>query len=90
MVADAPLNPEPPPPWPHGGDPDPWAMGECGLRGCWCSEEARAAIALAAARLLASVEALAAEQDPEVSPLSATASRSLLRTTAELWREAPK
>jgi hypothetical protein len=73
--------------WPAEA-PNPWAMGTCGLAGCWCSEEAHEAIRFAAARLLASVRALVAEQDPEEFPHSAAAAKSLLRATAALYREA--
>jgi hypothetical protein len=78
-----------PPGWPDDA-PNPWAVGDCGLKGCWCSPEAQAAVAFAAARLLVSARALAAEWDPEVSPRSAAAAKSLLRTTAALYREAAK
>lgn len=41
----------------------------------------------AAARLLESARALAAEQDPELWPGSAVAARRLLRSTAALYRD---
>ena len=72
-----------PPDWPDDA-PNPWAMGDCGLAGCWCSEEAQAAVAFAAARLLASAQALAAEQDPDASPRSAEASDRLVKSCEAL------
>lgn len=66
------------------GAPYPWAIGECGLRGCTCSPEARVAAALAAARLLAEVRSLAAEQDPEISPRSAAAACRTLDTISRI------
>ena len=66
-----------PPDWPADA-PNPWAIGGCGLRGCWCSEEAQEAIRFAAARLLASVRALVAEQDPDDYPHSAEAAARLV------------
>ena len=65
-----------PPDWPADA-PNPWAVGACGLAGCWCSSEAQAAVAFAAERLLASARAFAAEQDSEGHPQSATAAELL-------------
>jgi hypothetical protein len=65
-----------PPNWPAGA-PNPWAIGACGLRGCWCSDEAQAALTFAAERLLASARALAVEQDSATWPRSAEAAARL-------------
>ena len=66
-----------PPGWPADA-PNPWAIGACGLAGCRCSEDAQAAVALAAERLLNSARALAAEQDPAAWPRSAEAATRLV------------
>ena len=63
--------------WPDDA-PNPWAIGKCELAGCWCSEDAQAAVALAAERLLNSARALAAEQDPAAWPRSAEAATRLV------------
>jgi hypothetical protein len=65
-----------PPDWPADA-PNAWAVGDCGLKGCWCSPEAQAAVAFAAARLLAAARALASEQDAAAWPRSAEAAARL-------------
>ncbi len=76
-----------PPDWPAGA-PNPWAIGTCGLAGCWCSEEAQEAIRFAAARLLASVRALVAEQDPDDYPRSAAVAAGLVTCCEALLLDA--
>jgi hypothetical protein len=66
-----------PPNWPAGA-PNPWALGACGFAGCWCAPEAQAAVTFAAARLLESARALAAEQDAAAWPRSAEAAAWLV------------